>query len=192
MAAGRASDAARWAIRPASWDGFAAVMGEKGGSGGCWCMLWRLRAKDFNAGKGAGNRDAMRTVFAAGEGPGLVAWVGDYAVGWIQIAPRTAFPRLAGSRVLAPVDDAPVWSVACFLVEKGWRRKGLSVALLEAACGFAALQGAEIVEGYPVAPADKTYAPVYAWTGLHAAFEKAGFEEVARRSPTRPIMRRWM
>ncbi|MEM9197255.1 MAG: GNAT family N-acetyltransferase [Pseudomonadota bacterium] len=181
-----------WQIRPADWDGFAAVMGEKGGSGGCWCMLWRLRAKAFAAGKGAGNRDAMRAVFAAGEGPGLVAWAEGRAVGWVQIAPRAAFPRLAGSRVLAPVDDTPVWSVACFMIEKAWRRRGLSVALLEAACGFAADRGAEIVEGYPVAPSDKNYAPVYAWTGLHAAFARAGFAEVARRSPTRPIMRRWM
>src|SRR5436190_898686 len=30
---------------------------------------------------------------------------------------------------------------------------------------------------------------VFAWTGLSSAFRKAGHVEVARRSPTRPIMR---
>jgi hypothetical protein len=32
-------------------------------------------------------------------------------------------------------------------------------------------------------------ADAFAWNGLAAAFRKAGFREVARRSPTRPIMR---
>jgi hypothetical protein len=30
----------------------------------------------------------------------------------------------------------------------------------------------------------------FAWTGLIAAFRKAGFKEVLRRSPARPIMRK--
>jgi hypothetical protein len=29
----------------------------------------------------------------------------------------------------------------------------------------------------------------FAWTGISAAFQSAGFKEVARRSETRPIMR---
>ena len=34
------------------------------------------------------------------------------------------------------------------------------------------------------------YPAVYAWTGFVQAFRDAGFEEVARRSETRPIMRK--
>ncbi len=177
-------------IRPATWSTFETVMGEKGGCGGCWCMLWRLSKKEMDAGMGDGNRRAMKRLFDAGQVPGLVALSGDEAVGWVQIDERSAFPRLASSRVLKPVDDAPVWSVSCFLVDKRFRRQGLSVALLKAAADWAFDRGAAIVEGYPIDTPKAKYPPVYAWTGFAGTYREAGFEEVARRSPTRPIMRK--
>lgn len=177
-------------IRPADWEGFSAVMGDKGGCGGCWCMLWRLPRKEMEAGMGASNREAMRRIFDSGHIPGLVAYRQDEAVGWIQIDRRMAFPRLAKSRILKPVDDAEVWSVSCFLVDKRVRRQGLSVALLRAACDFACERGARILEGYPIDSPKPKYPAVYAWTGFAQAYREAGFTEVARRSETRPIMRR--
>jgi hypothetical protein len=101
---------------------------------------------------------------------------------------------LAGSRILGPVDDNPVWSISCFFVKKEYRRKGLSLPLLKAAVGFAFSNGAGIVEGYPVeaGPQDGgrgAIPDVFAWTGLAATFLAAGFAEVARRSPRRPVMR---
>ena len=177
-------------IRPADWDGFAAVMGERGGCGGCWCMLWRRSKAEMDAGMGAPNRAAMADLFAPGHGPGLVARRDGLPVGWIQVDRRAAFPRLARSRVLRPVDAQPVWSVACFLVDRTARRQGISVALLRAACDFARDRGATILEGYPVDPPKPRYPPVYAWTGFAGTFHAAGFEEVARHAPTRPIMRR--
>lgn len=176
-------------IRPADWSGFTEIMGPKGGCGGCWCRLWRVPKKIYEADKGEGNRAAMQALFAAGQVPGLVARDGDTAVGWISIDARTAFPRLDASRVLKPVDDKPVWSVSCFLVKPPWRRKGLSVALLRAACDLAAARGAEILEGYPV-DGKTNYPAVYGWTGFAGAYRAAGFTEVARRSDTRPIMRK--
>ncbi|QBY02601.1 GNAT family N-acetyltransferase [Rhodophyticola sp. CCM32] len=177
-------------IRPADWAGFSAVMGEKGGCGGCWCMIWRLSKSEMDAGLGDGNRRAMKALFAAGEVPGLVAYHNAVAIGWIQVDRRAAFPRLDRSRVLKPVDDLPVWSVSCFLVDKRFRRKGLSTALLNAACDFAKGQGARMIEGYPIDSPKKSYPPVYAWTGFMGTYRKAGFVEVARRSDTRPIMRK--
>ena len=177
-------------VRPADWAGFSAVMGEKGGCGGCWYMLWRLSKAEMDAHLGAGNRAAMKALFEAGEVPGLVAYHDAVAVGWIQVAPRAEFPRLERSRVLQPVDDLPVWSVSCFLVDKRFRRTGLSVQLLRAACDFARKRGAEVLEGYPIDTPKKSYPPVYAWTGFVGAFQAAGFTEVARRSDTRPIMRK--
>ena len=139
---------------------------------------------------GDANRAAMKTIFDAGDPPGLIAWQGDRAVGWIQVAARSEFPRLGSSRVLQPVDDLPVWSVSCFLVDESARHQGISVALLRAACEFARDRGATHLEGYPVDPAKPKYPAVYAWTGFLGSFRSAGFEEVARRSPTRPIMRK--
>ena len=49
---------------------------------------------------------------------------------------------------------------------------------------------ATALEGYPIAPSKGAVADVFAWTGIVGACEKAGVREVARRSATRPIMRR--
>jgi hypothetical protein len=54
---------------------------------------------------------------------------------------------------------------------------------------FAARQGAHLVEGYPVEPASQKMADPFLWHGTMSAFKAAGFKEVIRRSPTRPIMR---
>lgn len=177
-------------IQPATWATFEAVMGEKGGCGGCWCMLWRRSAKQMEAGKGDGNRQAMKDLFEEEYVPGLIATYEKEAIGWIQIDRRSAFPRLAASRTLMPVDDKQVWSVSCFFIDKRFRRQGLSLRLLTAAVDLARSQGASIIEGYPVDPPKGKYPPVYAWTGFLDTFKRAGFSEVARRSVTRPIMRK--
>ena len=177
-------------LTPERWQDFETVMGPKGGCGGCWCMLWRLRKKDHDRGIGEGNRAAMQTIVAAGEVPGLLAYEDGQPIGWLSLAPRERFVRLETSRVLKPVDEQPVWSVSCFLVAKSRRSRGVGELLLRAACGFAAERGAKVLEGYPIEPSKRPYPATYAWTGFAEVFRRAGFEEVARRSPTRPIMRR--
>ena len=174
----------------ATWNDFERLLGERGGSGGCWCMLWRRSPAEFRAGKGEGNRAAMRRLAETGPPPGILAYDGERAIGWCALAPRGDYPGLARSRVLKPLDDRPVWSVSCFYIDKASRGRGVSVALLEAAVDYARSQGATIVEGYPVEPNDKHYPAVFAWTGTAKTFTRAGFAECLRRSPTRPIMRR--
>lgn len=154
-------------------------------------MLWRRSAREMDVGKGDGNRKAMKELFDAGCGPGLVAMYGAEAVGWIQIDRRSAFRRLGTSRILKPVDDQEVWSVSCFYIDKRFRRQGLSYDMLTAATDWARKQGAAIVEGYPIDTPKEKYPSVYAWTGFVETFRKAGFNEVARRSATRPIMRKY-
>jgi GNAT superfamily N-acetyltransferase len=172
------------------WQDFEALFGERGACGGCWCMLWRLSRKQFEAQKGEGNRRAMQGIVEAGEVPGILAYDRQKAVGWCAVAPRKHYGYLARSRILKPVDDRPCWSVACLFIDKAFRRIGLSSELLKAASAFARSQGARVVEGYPSEPKPgQRLAPAFAWTGLASAFRKAGFKEVARRSPTRPIMR---
>jgi GNAT superfamily N-acetyltransferase len=153
-------------------------------------MWWRLPRSTFNAQKGAGNKRAMKQLVTSGEVPGLIAYRGAEPVGWIAIAPRERFPVLGRSRVLAPVDERPVWSVVCFFVRREFRRHGLTSRILYAASAYAATQGARIVEGYPVIARRGKMPDAFAYTGLVSSFEKAGFNEVCRRSATRPIMRR--
>jgi GNAT superfamily N-acetyltransferase len=95
---------------------------------------------------------------------------------------------LEHSRVLKPFDDQPVWSVTCFYVATAHRKKGISVELIKAAVEHVRQKGGRIVEGYPVETMKSMPAP-FVFTGTASAFQEAGFEEVMRNSPTRPIFR---
>jgi GNAT superfamily N-acetyltransferase len=176
-------------LTPDRWPDLEALFGERGACGGCWCMYWRLPRPEFNAQKGAGNRQAFQRLVGSGRMPGILAYDGDVPVGWCAVEPREEYPRLARSRVLAPVDDTPVWSITCLFVRRDYRRRGVSVALLRAAVAHVKRQGGRVVEGYPVEPSGGHTADAFAYTGLASAFQQAGFAEVARGSPGRPIMR---
>ncbi len=152
-------------------------------------MWWRLSRTEFTQQHGEPNRLSMKTLVDTGVIPGILAYDGNTPVGWCSIASRSEFPVLERSRILKPVDDQPVWSVVCFFVSRGQRRKGLTVQLLNAANEYAASRRASIVEGYPVEPKAGKAPDVFVYTGLYSAFIQAGFSEVLRRSPTRPIMR---
>lgn len=155
-------------------------------------MYWKLPRKEFSAGQGESNRLAQKAIVAAGRTPGLLAYVDGVAVGWCAVEPRQAYPVLARSRILAPLDETPVWSVPCFFVAKGYRRQGLTVALLRAAVEYVKSQGGRVVEGYPVDTKEKKAPPVFIYTGTASAFRQAGFVEETRRSETRPIMRYYL
>lgn len=153
-------------------------------------MFMRIPRATFTRQKGVGNRRALKKRVAAHVPPGVIGYIAGAPVAWCSIGPREEFHTLARSRVLQPVDEAPVWSVVCFLVARPWRRQGVSVRVLEGAVEFARSHGATIVEGYPNDPKGGAMPDTFAWTGLAASYLSAGFTECARRSPTRPIMRR--
>ncbi|OGF63540.1 MAG: hypothetical protein A2Y62_16465 [Candidatus Fischerbacteria bacterium RBG_13_37_8] len=171
------------------WDDFRQLFGAQGACGGCWCMWWRLTRSEFEQNKGQKNKEAMRDIVHTGEIPGILLYQGSKPIAWCSIAPRERYPGLGRSRVLGRVDDKPVWSIVCFYIIKECRKKGLLEYLINAAVMYAQDEGATIAEAYPVEPQKGKIADVFAWTGIASAFRKCGFKEVARRSPTRPIMR---
>jgi len=175
-------------VTPSRWSDLEKLFGPRGACAGCWCMWCRLPGKEFQYGKGDGNKRRLRRLVLEGPPPGLIGYFGKEPVAWCALGPREHFQRLAGSRTLAPVDEQPVWSVPCFFIARGARKRGLTARMLVEAVKFARARGAKILEGYPIAPGGKT-ADTFAWWGLVGAFEKAGFEEALRRSPTHPIMR---
>jgi len=172
-----------------NWKDFENLFGEKGACAGCWCMYWRMRRKEYDSLRGAGTKKKMKNLVKNETIPGILAYENDKPIGWCSVAPREDFPVLENSRILKRIDDKPVWSVVCFFIQKNYRKKGLSVELLNAAKAFVKTNKGKIIEGYPVEPQTGKTADVFAWTGLSTAFRKAGFEEVLRRSQTRPIMR---
>jgi GNAT superfamily N-acetyltransferase len=154
-------------------------------------MFWRVRGRDFEKLWGSGARAAFREVVEEGPPPGLLAYRDGDPVGWCAVAPRDAYPRVLRSRVIGPVDDAPAcWAIVCFYVVKDERRGGVAAALLEAAVAFAADHGATTVEGYPKDTDGARKGANEMFVGSLSMFQEAGFKEVARNSPTRPIMRR--
>jgi GNAT superfamily N-acetyltransferase len=167
---------------------FEHLFGPRGACAGCWCTFWKLRGKAYEENTGEPAHQMQKSIVDSGVVPGLLAYSGGEPVGWIAVEPRSAYPKLAHSRILKPVDAKAVWSVTCFFVASQARRQGLTVELLNAAVEYVKVQGGKIVEGYPV-DAKKEMPPVFIYHGTAAAFQKAGFVEVARRSETRPIMR---
>ena len=177
-------------LTPARWDDLCALFGSKGACGGCWCMWARLTSPEFARGKGAGNKRKLQALVRSKQPPGLLGYLGGEPVAWCSLAPRESFRRLESSRVMKPVDERPVWSIVCLMVRKDQRGKGLSREMIEGAVAWAKKQGATLVEAYPNEPGEQRMADTFAWMGLASAYRAAGFEEVARRSNTRPLMRR--
>jgi GNAT superfamily N-acetyltransferase len=151
-------------------------------------MWWRISRKQWNAQRGDANKKAFKKIVKSDVMPGIIAYADGKPVGWCAVRPREEYPVLENSRILKPVDDQPVWSIVCQFILAPYRRQGISVKLLKAAIKHVRQQGGKIVEGYPTDPT-KDQPAAFVWTGLAPAFREAGFEEVARRSPTRPIMR---
>lgn len=176
-------------LTPENWDDFEHLFGARGACGGCWCMFFRLNQKDFDSYKGFANRQSMYDLVHSGKVPGILAYVAGQPAAWCAVAPRQEYSRLARSRIFKPIDDQFVWSVVCFFVARGYRRQGVTSRLLVAAIDFARSQGAKILEGYPEQPQKDKAPDVFLYTGIFSAFQKAGFQEVARRSPNRPMMR---
>ena len=173
-------------IRPlteATWDALADLFRVGGDPRWCWCQHWRLRSKDMAAARVPELRERLRTQAASPEPPGLVAFDGDRAVGWVSLGPRTGFERIVRSRVIPKVDDRPVWSIVCFAVSSSARGRGVARALLDAAVAFAAERGAVAVEAYPVRVGDgEAIQPEAAYTGTLPMFRRAGFRVVADRA----------
>jgi GNAT superfamily N-acetyltransferase len=176
-------------LTPERWPDLVRLFGPRGACGGCWCMHWRLKRSDYERRKGNGNRRALKGIVDAGQAPGLLAYSGVEPVAWCAVAPREAFSTLERSRVLARLDDTPVWSVVCLFVARGRRGQGITRTLLRAAVEYVRRRGGQVLEGYPVEPRTPRLPDVFAFTGLASAFRSAGFAEAGRRSATRPIMR---
>ena len=188
-------------VRPATadrWGDVVTVFGRRGQDPSwCWCRLFLRPPTRGSAESGPppDNREALRQEIAnARVPPGLIAYVDGQPVGWTRVGPRSDFPRVSGNRALARAlpQDPGVWWVTCFAVDSRHRRSGVGSALLAAAVAFARRHGARAVEGHPVDVAALSAAQVggsAVFTGTLAMFSAAGFAEVARTCPTRPVMR---
>ncbi len=185
-------------LTPERFPDLATLFEQGGDPKWCWCTWFRFRGRDFKNSTGAQNRadfEAATAALAPQRAPGLVAYEGGVAVGWTSLGPREDFDRLMHARVLAPVDDTPVWSIVCFVVGRASRSKGVGRALLAAAIDYARHHGATTLEAYPVDTQARHITSANAAGGTLSMFERAGFEVVTWRQANakttpRPIVRR--
>ena len=178
------------------WDDAVAVFGTRGDAATCWCQFFRLGGPQWRASSAEEKRGSLREQAARSLPPGLLAYVDGKPAGWVAVAPRPEYPRLARSRTLVSVAgiramaDESVWSVTCFVVRVGFRRRGVAAALLQGAIEFARDHGAALLEGYPVEVASGARrASSDLYHGTASTFAAAGFREVGRTSAARPVMR---
>jgi GNAT superfamily N-acetyltransferase len=172
-------------LTPDLWSALEDLFDKGGACSSCWCMYWRIGSA-YRKRPSEENKKAFRKVVKRGPPPGLLAFEGDVAVGWCQLTPREALPGLDRARGLAPVDDVPVWSLSCFYVRKGYRKRGVTSALIAAALKVAKRKRAPALEAYPL---DGDLTSSASFTGYRSTFARAGFKIVARRAPHRPIVR---
>lgn len=162
------------------------------GAGACWCLSARLASSELTALGTEGRPERMRQLCGEDPPPGLLAYLDGAAVGWCAVGPRAHMGRLTRSRTIQQLDDLPVWSVICFVVKAGYRRRGVATRLLEEAVGFAASYGAPAIEGYPVDAEGTRVNTTLAFVGTTAMFEKVGFERIAETKATSAGRTRWI
>ena len=181
-------------LTPQRWNDLVTLFNGRGGSQvrGCWCMFYR-RSGRANASPGLtaaqNNQREMKALVDGGTVPGLIGYRDGKPIAWVSFGPREAFAKLGRSPVMKPVDAKPVWSIVCFYTAADARGQHVSAAMLEHAAAFAREHGATLLEAYPVDKPERARDDAM-WFGAKSLYERAGFHEVARRKPTRPVVRK--
>ena len=175
------------------FDDFADVINPNRRETHCWCLSHRLPVPEIEE-RGGGSRErAMLSVVDDGP-PGVVTYLDGTPVGWCHVSPRAEIPRLVRSKVMPPIDDVAVWSIICVVVRGGYRKRGVTAALIDGAVAHAEAHGAPAIEAYPVDPPGRMDLTM-AFVGVKAMFDRAGFEVVGETQATaskmpRLVMRR--
>jgi GNAT superfamily N-acetyltransferase len=180
-------------LTPARWPDVEAIFKARGCAvaRGCWCMYYRESGTPPPT-PGSTRRQArqagLQRLASQDPPPGLVGYRHGIPVGWISLGPRDDFAKLTRSPVMKAVDDRPVWSIVCFVVPSEHRHRGVARALLDGAIEYARGRGVTLLEAYPVDKTGTTRDDAL-WFGTKSMYDQAGFVEVARRKPTRPVVR---
>jgi GNAT superfamily N-acetyltransferase len=181
-------------LTPERWADLVALFERPGLSvaRGCYCMFYR-RTGTHKPPAGMtyseSNKRSLKDLVHKRVVPGLIGYEKGRPVGWVSLGPREDYARLKRSPVMKPVDDKPVWSIICFVVDPKARGRGVAEAMLNGAMAWARKQGATLLESYPCDKRGRA-SDDSMWFGAKAMFDRAGFVEVARRKPARPVMRK--
>ena len=167
------------------------VFGTRGQAARCQCQGYRMGWYDRQSDNVPGRREQLRD--QVNEGHGLLAYLDGEPVGWCSLAPRSDYGFLRQPTWKGRDEDkadASVWAVTCFVTRAGFRRQGVSRALVGGTVDLAGNGGARAVEAYPMKPAAGHDVP---WGEMHvgklSTFLDAGFRIVRVPSLRRAIVR---
>jgi GNAT superfamily N-acetyltransferase len=124
--------------------------------------------------------------------PGYLGFLDGVPVGWCGVGVRTETPRLVRSRTIPAIDDVPVWSIGCFLIRPGYRRRGVATALLNGVIEAAERAGAPGVEAYPIDPEGRRVEVGAGFAGIASMFDAAGFRRVLMTDAHSGRLPRWL
>jgi GNAT superfamily N-acetyltransferase len=145
---------------------------------GCWCQAWRGHDAKARS-RGKSRPELLREQMRGGPPPpGYLAYLDGEPVGWVGVAVRIETPRLVNSRTIPAIDGLPVWSIGCFRIRPGYRRRGIAKALLHGVVEAARAAGAPGVEAYPIDPGGRRVDAGFAYVGIASMFDDAGFRRV--------------
>jgi len=174
-------------LTPERWGDFETLFGPNGAYAGCWCAWFLMTHREYNEAGKEGHRELMRTLVHSDIEPGLIAYADGVPAGWIALAPRERYKRLATSKQLGAVDDKAVWVIPCFFIHRDYRRQGLMEKLLNAAVEYARNRGVQTLEAFPLDVEGKM-SSTQMFSGKSSVFYKLGFKEAVRRN-SRSILR---
>lgn len=181
-------------VTPERWPDFEDLFGKQGACYGCWCTHFRLPPAARRENDRERNKDHIRARIETGPPPGLLAFQGCKAVGWMQIGPRADVPEFnnagRGSAPLEPADasDPDVWAISCFFLRSKARGKGLTHQLVQGGIEFARENGARFLEACPM-DLSRDSRSIGLFVGSTRVFEKAGFQRMVERKAGRPLVR---
>jgi GNAT superfamily N-acetyltransferase len=177
----READGMTIEVRPAhDFDDMATMFAPKNPqSSVCWCLSWRLDSKENRSLTGTHRADKVRQLCSRELAPGVLAYRDGEVAGWAGIAPRAELHPFANSRKIPHLDKLPVWSLWCVRVRPGFRKQGVTPALIDGAVEYARSCGAPVVESYPADNGGERVDLTMAFAGTRSMFERAGFTKAA-------------
>jgi GNAT superfamily N-acetyltransferase len=176
---------------PDRWDDVVTLLGRYGDDA-CWCQAPRGVARAYGSEPRGTRREQLRAQVEGNPPPGMLAYVDDEVAGWLGFGPRPSLPRLERSRTIPKIDDTPVWSILCFNIRVGYRRKGVATALLDGLIDYARRCGAPGLEAYPIDPEGERVDVSFGYVGLTPWFERRGFRRVMETDARSNRRVRWL
>ena len=99
---------------------------------------------------------------------GYLAYENGKVIGWCNVNMKSVYPKYNDSSE----ESLNVISIACFIVQKEYRRKGIAHKLLNRIIEDAQKEGVRIIEAYPRIRAQTEYGN---FRGAYSMYEKNGF-----------------